>query len=123
MVDSASFVPMRRRRLFWHNLGPSDIDLDSIEVPPLQNFLDSGWSANIENFSTITTNAACQKKEKKYPAVDFDGSECVLNVNELESIFHFGEGFTDNRSLSISRRQKLIRKSWVVPVISYLLDP
>lgn len=122
MIDAASFVPMRRRRLFWHNLGPSDIDLESIEVPPLQTFLDPGRKANIDVLCTITTNGACQKK-KKFPVVDFDGTECVLNVNELERIFHFGEGYTDNGSLSISSRKKLIGKSRVVPVICYLLDP
>lgn len=122
-IDSLSFVPMRRKRLFWHNLGPSDIDLDSVVVPPLQDFLDPGRRANVDILCTITTNGSCQKKKDKYPAVDFNGSQCVLNVNELERIFKFGEGFTDNGTLSISCRKKLIGNSWVIPVIGYILNP
>ena len=123
MVDALSFVPMRRKRLFWHNLGQSDVDLASIEVPPLEDFLDPGRTATVNVVCTITTNSACQKKKDKYPVVDFDGEECLLNVHEQERLFHFGEGFTDNGNLSISRRKKLVGKSWVIPVITYLLNP
>ena len=72
---------------------------------------------------TVTTNSACQRKNGKLPVIDIDGRKCPSNVNELERLFHFGEGFTDNGKLSISRRVKLIGNSWVVPVISYVLNP
>ncbi|KAK3925272.1 DNA (cytosine-5)-methyltransferase 3C [Frankliniella fusca] len=101
IIDALSFVPMRRKRLYWHNLGESGIDLDSLTVPPLEDYLDAGRRANVEFLSTITTNRACQKKGDKLPAVDYNSEDCPLNVNELERIFGFGEGFTDNGSLSI----------------------
>jgi len=123
VVDALSFVPMRRKRLFWHNLGQSDVDLASMEVPPLKDFLDPGRTATVNVLCTITTNSSSQKKEDKYPVVNFDGEVCILNVNEQERLFHFGEGFTDNGNLSVCRRRKLIGKSWVVPVIAYLLKP
>ncbi|XP_034255663.1 DNA (cytosine-5)-methyltransferase 3C-like [Thrips palmi] len=123
VVDALSFVPMRRKMLFWHNLGKSNVDLASMEIPPLEDFLDPGRIATVNMVCTITTNNASQKKKDKCPVVNFDGEECTLNVNELERIFHLGEGFTDNGNLSISRRRKLIGKSWVVPVIACLLNP
>lgn len=122
-IDSLIFVPMRRKRLFWHNLGVSSVDLETLTIEPLQSFMDPGRKANVEFVSTITTNAACQKKKGKLPVIDPEGAECPLNVSELEKLFHFGEGYTDNGALSISRRIKLIGRSWVVPVICYLLDP
>ncbi|KAK3917162.1 DNA (cytosine-5)-methyltransferase 3C [Frankliniella fusca] len=123
VVDAVNFVPMRRKRLFWHNLGESNLDMSLIDVKPLESFIDRGRRANVNIVMTITTNSALHLKKEKRPVIDFDGKETNLNVNEMEKLFEFGEGFTDTGSLSISRRKRLIGKSWVVPVVAYLLHP
>ncbi|KAE8744177.1 hypothetical protein FOCC_FOCC009185 [Frankliniella occidentalis] len=123
VVDATSFVPKKRKRLFWHNLGQSNIDLSSIQVTPLEEFLDSGRTANLDIVMTVTTNSAKNRKKEKRPVIDFDGEECNFNVNEMEKLFEFVEGFTDTGSLSITTRKKLIVNAWVVPVITYLLNP
>ncbi|KAK3929795.1 DNA (cytosine-5)-methyltransferase 3A [Frankliniella fusca] len=123
IVCASSFVPMVRRRIYFHNLPDPDEDHVPRVVLPLQAYLDHEKTANVNILPTVTTNSSNQRKKDKFPVIDEYGEGCLLTVNELEVLFGFESGYTDNGKLSISKRRHLIGLSWVVPVVAHLLQP
>lgn len=52
-----------------------------------------------------------------------DGAGDVPWVTELESVFGFKSHYTDVGDLSICKRQRLIGKSWSVPIVEAIFKP
>ena len=60
-------------------------------------------------------------KLKVLPILE-DGEESALTITEREVLLGFPKHYTDV-GLSLTRRNKLLGRSWSVPVITYLLEP
>uniref|UniRef100_A0A669B518 DNA (cytosine-5-)-methyltransferase n=1 Tax=Oreochromis niloticus TaxID=8128 RepID=A0A669B518_ORENI len=73
---------------------------------------------------TITTrsNSIKQGKDQHFPVL-MNGKEDILWCTELERIFGFPVHYTDVSNMGRGARQKLLGRSWSVPVIRHLFAP
>ncbi|MGH0150298.1 UNVERIFIED_CONTAM: hypothetical protein FKN15_045799 [Acipenser sinensis] len=73
---------------------------------------------------TITTrsNSIKQGKDQHFPVL-MNGKEDILWCTELERIFGFPVHYTDLSNMGRGARQKLLGRSWSVPVIRHLFAP
>ncbi|ROL53232.1 DNA (cytosine-5)-methyltransferase 3B [Anabarilius grahami] len=73
---------------------------------------------------TITTrsNSIKQGKDQHFPVM-MNGKEDILWCTELERIFGFPVHYTDVSNMGRGARQKLLGRSWSVPVIRHLFAP
>lgn len=78
----------------------------------------------LKKVQTITTksNSVRQGKNQLFPVV-MNGKDDVLWCTELERIFGFPAHYTDVSNMGRGARQKLLGKSWSVPVIRHLFAP
>ncbi|XP_010626736.1 DNA (cytosine-5)-methyltransferase 3B isoform X8 [Fukomys damarensis] len=78
----------------------------------------------LKKVQTITTksNSIRQGKNQLFPVV-MNGKEDVLWCTELERIFGFPVHYTDVSNMGRGARQKLLGRSWSVPVIRHLFAP
>ncbi|CDQ60032.1 unnamed protein product [Oncorhynchus mykiss] len=90
----------------------------------LQDCLEPGRTAKYNKVRTITTksNSIRQGKMGSLP-VDFNGKEDYLWCTEMEKIFGFPKHYTDVNNMGRSQRQKVLGRSWSVPVIRHLFAP
>ncbi|KAK5895061.1 hypothetical protein CesoFtcFv8_011684 [Champsocephalus esox] len=126
MIDAIEVSAAHRARYFWGNLpGMSRprcaSGMDKLE---LQDCLDHGRVAKFGKVRTITTrsNSIKQGKDQHFPVM-MNGKEDILWCTELERIFGFPVHYTDVSNMGRGARQRLLGRSWSVPVIRHLFAP
>ncbi|XP_058847009.1 uncharacterized protein LOC117422312 isoform X3 [Acipenser ruthenus] len=126
LIDAVKVSPAHRARNFWGNIPgmnrPLAISLnDKVE---LQACLEHGRIAKFKKVRTITTrpNSIKQGKQEMLPVV-MNGKEDNLWCTELERIFGFPKHYTDVYNMGRGARQKVLGRSWSVPVIRHLFAP
>ncbi|XP_023610138.1 DNA (cytosine-5)-methyltransferase 3B isoform X4 [Myotis lucifugus] len=126
MIDAIKVSAAHRARYFWGNLPGMNRPViasknDKLE---LQDCLEFNRTAKLKKVQTITTksNSIRQGKNQLFPVV-MNGKEDVLWCTELERIFGFPVHYTDVSNMGRGARQKLLGRSWSVPVIRHLFAP
>ncbi|XP_075820005.1 DNA (cytosine-5)-methyltransferase 3C-like [Microtus pennsylvanicus] len=126
MIDAIKVSAAHRARYFWGNLPGMNRPViasknDKLE---LQDCLEFSRTAKLKKVQTITTksNSIRQGKNQLFPVV-MNGQDDVLWCTELERIFGFPAHYTDVSNMGRGARQKLLGKSWSVPVIRHLFAP
>ncbi|CAJ0959467.1 unnamed protein product [Ranitomeya imitator] len=125
-IDASTVSAAHRTRYFWSNLPGINRPLvvTAEDKTTLQDCLEPGRIAKFAKICTITTNrySMRQGKDREYP-VTMNGEEDVLWCTEMERVFGFPPHYTDVGQMSLSSRQKVLGRSWSVPVIRHLLSP
>nr|AAF74515.1 DNA cytosine-specific methyltransferase isoform 1 [Mus musculus]AAF74519.1 DNA cytosine-specific methyltransferase isoform 5 [Mus musculus] len=126
MIDAIKVSAAHRARYFWGNLPGMNRPVmasknDKLE---LQDCLEFSRTAKLKKVQTITTksNSIRQGKNQLFPVV-MNGKDDVLWCTELERIFGFPAHYTDVSNMGRGARQKLLGRSWSVPVIRHLFAP
>uniref|UniRef100_A0A673Y1B9 DNA (cytosine-5-)-methyltransferase n=1 Tax=Salmo trutta TaxID=8032 RepID=A0A673Y1B9_SALTR len=126
LIDAVKVSPAHRARYFWGNLPGMNRPLATslVDKVNLQDCLELGRTAKYNKVRTITTksNSIRQGKMGALP-VDFNGKEDSLWCTEMEKIFGFPKHYTDVNNMGRSQRQKVLGRSWSVPVIRHLFAP
>lgn len=133
VVDAKEISPAHRARYFWGNL--PGMNRPTVPLPGdklcLQDCLEPncGRQAKFTKVQTLTTNANSMLQTKKglfpvqYTGADGQRKEDVLWITEMERLFGLPSHYTDVSNMGRSQRQRLLGKSWSVPVIRHLLSP
>uniref|UniRef100_A0A4W4FVD1 DNA (cytosine-5-)-methyltransferase n=1 Tax=Electrophorus electricus TaxID=8005 RepID=A0A4W4FVD1_ELEEL len=113
MIDAKEVSAAHRARYFWGNL-----------LLDLQDCLEHGRTAKFDKLRTITTrsNSIKQGKDQHFP-VYMNNKEDILWCTEMERVFGFPVHYTDVSNMSRLSRQRLLGRSWSVPVIRHLFAP
>ncbi|XP_031229130.1 DNA (cytosine-5)-methyltransferase 3B [Mastomys coucha] len=126
MIDAIKVSAAHRARYFWGNLPGMNRPViasknDKLE---LQDCLEFSRTAKLKKVQTITTksNSIRQGKNQLFPVV-MNGKDDILWCTELERIFGFPAHYTDVSNMGRGARQKLLGRSWSVPVIRHLFAP
>ncbi|XP_062292706.1 DNA (cytosine-5)-methyltransferase 3A-like isoform X3 [Scomber scombrus] len=127
MIDAKEVSAAHRARYFWGNLPGMSRPLAPMtnDKLDLQECLEHGRTAKFEKLRTITTrsNSVKQGKDEHFP-VYMDNKEDILWCTEMESrVFGFPVHYTDVSNMSRLARQRLLGRSWSVPVIRHLFAP
>ncbi|XP_036388708.1 uncharacterized protein LOC118780367 [Megalops cyprinoides] len=126
LIDAVKVSPAHRARYFWGNLpGMNRPIIASLsDRLHLQDCLETGREAKFTKVRTITTrtNSLKQGKSDIFP-VSMNGKEDNLWITELEKIFGFPKHYTDVNNMNRCQRQKVLGRSWSVPVIRHLFAP
>lgn len=100
--------------------------LDTEQGGELDKVLMPGRRAKVRKVRCVTScpNSLLQGRtpEKKHP-VQMGTDTDTLWIPELEKLFGFPEHYTDVANLPPTRRQKVLGKSWSIPVVRRLLLP
>ncbi|XP_041044668.1 DNA (cytosine-5)-methyltransferase 3A isoform X3 [Carcharodon carcharias] len=131
MIDAKEVSAAHRARYFWGNL-PGMNRL--VKARPLvamyndkldlQTCLEHGRTAKFNKVRTITTrsNSVKQGKDQHFPVL-MNEKEDILWCTEMERVFGFPVHYTDVSNMSRLARQRLLGRSWSVPVIRHLFAP
>ncbi|XP_031229131.1 DNA (cytosine-5)-methyltransferase 3C-like [Mastomys coucha] len=126
MIDAIKVSAAHRARYFWGNLPGMNRPViasrnDKLE---LQDCLEFSRTAKLKKVQTITTrsNSIRQGKNQLFPVV-MNGKDDILWCTEIEKIFGFPAHYTDVSNMGRGTRQKLLGRSWSVPVIRHLFAP
>uniref|UniRef100_A0A8C0YS32 DNA (cytosine-5-)-methyltransferase n=1 Tax=Cyprinus carpio carpio TaxID=630221 RepID=A0A8C0YS32_CYPCA len=126
LIDAVKVSPANRARYFWGNIpGMNRCVTSQKDKLSLQECLDPGRTAKYEKIRTITTRPNILKPgtdDRHYPII-MNGEADSLWITELEKIFGFPKHYTDVKNLGRMQRQRVLGKSWSVPVIRHLLAP
>uniref|UniRef100_A0A8D3E3R2 DNA (cytosine-5-)-methyltransferase n=1 Tax=Scophthalmus maximus TaxID=52904 RepID=A0A8D3E3R2_SCOMX len=126
MIDAKEVSAAHRARYFWGNLPGMSRPLAPMvnDRLDLQECLEHGRTAKFEKLRTITTrsNSVKQGKDEHFP-VFMDNKEDILWCTEMERVFGFPVHYTDVSNMSRLARQRLLGRSWSVPVIRHLFAP
>ncbi|XP_071388538.1 DNA (cytosine-5)-methyltransferase 3A-like isoform X5 [Centroberyx affinis] len=126
MIDAKEVSAAHRARYFWGNLPGMARPLTAManDKLDLQECLEHGRTAKFEKLRTITTrsNSVKQGKDEHFP-VYMDNKEDILWCTEMERVFGFPVHYTDVSNMSRLARQRLLGRSWSVPVIRHLFAP
>uniref|UniRef100_A0A8C1U0P2 DNA (cytosine-5-)-methyltransferase n=1 Tax=Cyprinus carpio TaxID=7962 RepID=A0A8C1U0P2_CYPCA len=127
LIDAVKVSPANRARYFWGNIPGMNrpIVASQKDKLSLQECLDPGRTAKYEKIRTITTRPNILKPgtdDRHYPII-MNGEADSLWITELEKIFGFPKHYTDVKNLGRMQRQRVLGKSWSVPVIRHLLLP
>ncbi|XP_026862820.2 uncharacterized protein LOC113575485 isoform X2 [Electrophorus electricus] len=127
LVDAVKVSPAHRARYFWGNLPGMNrpIIASQNDKLTLQECLENGRKAKFVKVRTITTrtNSLKQGTNDSHFPVSMNGKDDSLWITELEKIFGFPKHYTDVKNMSRMQRQKVLGKSWSVPVIRHLFAP
>ncbi|XP_066500804.1 DNA (cytosine-5-)-methyltransferase 3 beta, duplicate a isoform X2 [Hoplias malabaricus] len=126
MIDAVRVSPAHRARYFWGNLPGMNRPLanSSTDKLELQDCLEVGRVAKFNKVRTITTKSNSIKQGKMGPLpVVMNEKEDYLWCTEMESIFGFPKHYTDVNNMGRGQRQKVLGRSWSVPVIRHLFAP
>ncbi|KAK1805643.1 hypothetical protein P4O66_019928, partial [Electrophorus voltai] len=84
----------------------------------------SDQAVRFDKLRTITTrsNSIKQGKDQHFP-VYMNNKEDILWCTEMERVFGFPVHYTDVSNMSRLSRQRLLGRSWSVPVIRHLFAP
>uniref|UniRef100_A0A8C2X6I4 DNA (cytosine-5-)-methyltransferase n=1 Tax=Cyclopterus lumpus TaxID=8103 RepID=A0A8C2X6I4_CYCLU len=126
LIDAVKVSPAHRARYFWGNLPgmnrPLATSLD--DKVGLQDCLEGGRKALFEKVRTITTKSNSIRQGKMGPLpVTMNGKEDYLWCTEMEQIFGFPKHYTDVNNMGRAQRQRVLGRSWSVPVIRHLFAP
>ncbi|XP_078069152.1 DNA (cytosine-5-)-methyltransferase 3 alpha a isoform X6 [Mustelus asterias] len=131
MIDAKEVSAAHRARYFWGNLPGMNrccqttplvaMYNDKLE---LQTCLEHGRTAKFNKVRTITTrsNSVKQGKDQHFPVL-MNEKEDILWCTEMERVFGFPVHYTDVSNMSRLARQRLLGRSWSVPVIRHLFAP
>uniref|UniRef100_A0A3Q3JY49 DNA (cytosine-5-)-methyltransferase n=1 Tax=Monopterus albus TaxID=43700 RepID=A0A3Q3JY49_MONAL len=126
LIDAVKVSPAHRARYFWGNLPGMNRPLATFldDKVALQDCLEVGRMAKFDKVRTITTksNSIRQGKMGALP-VSMNGKEDYLWCTEMEQIFGFPKHYTDVNNMGRMQRQKVLGRSWSVPVIRHLFAP
>ncbi|XP_058247650.1 DNA (cytosine-5-)-methyltransferase 3 alpha a isoform X5 [Hemibagrus wyckioides] len=129
MIDAKEVSAAHRARYFWGNLPGMNRPLTAMvnDRLDLQDCLEHGRTAKVGEFDklrTITTrsNSIKQGKDQHFP-VYMNNKEDILWCTEMERVFGFPVHYTDVSNMSRLARQRLLGRSWSVPVIRHLFAP
>ncbi|XP_020776185.1 DNA (cytosine-5)-methyltransferase 3A isoform X1 [Boleophthalmus pectinirostris] len=126
MIDAKEVSAAHRARYFWGNLPGMNRPLTAMSTDrlDLQDCLEHGRTAKFDKVRTITTrsNSIKQGKDQHFP-VFMNEKEDILWCTEMERIFGFPVHYTDVSNMSRLSRQRLLGRSWSVPVIRHLFAP
>ncbi|KAJ8412274.1 hypothetical protein AAFF_G00145410 [Aldrovandia affinis] len=126
MIDAIDVSAAHRARYFWGNLPGMNRPLcpSGTDKLQLQDCLEHGRVAKFGKVRTITTrsNSIKQGKDQHFPVI-MNGKEDILWCTEMERIFGFPVHYTDVSNMGRGARQKLLGRSWSVPVIRHLFAP
>ncbi|XP_041828370.1 DNA (cytosine-5)-methyltransferase 3A isoform X5 [Melanotaenia boesemani] len=126
MIDAKEVSAAHRARYFWGNLPGMNRPLTAMctDRLDLQNCLEHGRTAKFDKVRTITTrsNSIKQGKDQHFP-VYMNEKEDILWCTEMERVFGFPVHYTDVSNMSRLARQRLLGRSWSVPVIRHLFAP
>ncbi|XP_020482938.2 DNA (cytosine-5)-methyltransferase 3A isoform X6 [Labrus bergylta] len=126
MIDAKEVSAAHRARYFWGNLPGMNRPLSAMynDRVDLQDCLEHGRTAKFEKVRTITTrsNSIKQGKDQHFP-VNMNEKEDILWCTEMERVFGFPVHYTDVSNMSRLARQRLLGRSWSVPVIRHLFAP
>ncbi|KAM4540395.1 DNA (cytosine-5)-methyltransferase 3A isoform 4-T5 [Fundulus diaphanus] len=126
MIDAKEVSAAHRARYFWGNLPGMNRPLSAMcsDKLDLQDCLEHGRTAKFEKVRTITTrsNSIKQGKDQHFP-VYMNEKEDILWCTEMERLFGFPVHYTDVSNMSRLARQRLLGRSWSVPVIRHLFAP
>ncbi|XP_051729906.1 DNA (cytosine-5-)-methyltransferase 3 alpha a isoform X2 [Ctenopharyngodon idella] len=126
MIDAKEVSAAHRARYFWGNLPGMNRPLTAManDKLDLQDCLEHGRTAKFGKVRTITTrsNSIKQGKDQHYP-VYMNNKEDILWCTEMERVFGFPVHYTDVSNMSRLARQRLLGRSWSVPVIRHLFAP
>ncbi|XP_073708940.1 DNA (cytosine-5)-methyltransferase 3A [Garra rufa] len=126
MIDAKEVSAAHRARYFWGNLPGMNRPLTAMmnDKLDLQECLEHGRTAKFGKVRTITTrsNSIKQGKDQHYP-VYMNNKEDILWCPEMERVFGFPVHYTDVSNMSRLARQRLLGRSWSVPVIRHLFAP
>ncbi|XP_048097329.1 uncharacterized protein LOC125293455 isoform X1 [Alosa alosa] len=126
LIDAVRVSPAHRARCFWGNLPGMNRPIIATQNDKLtlQECLEIGRTAKFTKVRTITTrsNSLKQGPRDLYP-VTMNGKDDNLWITELERIFGFPKHYTDVKNMGRQQRQKVLGKSWSVPVIRHLFAP
>ncbi|XP_027559084.1 DNA (cytosine-5)-methyltransferase 3A, partial [Neopelma chrysocephalum] len=126
MIDAKEVSAAHRARYFWGNLPGMNRPLASTvnDKLELQECLEHGRIAKFSKVRTITTrsNSIKQGKDQHFP-VFMNEKEDILWCTEMERVFGFPVHYTDVSNMSRLARQRLLGRSWSVPVIRHLFAP
>ncbi|XP_023682297.1 DNA (cytosine-5)-methyltransferase 3A isoform X1 [Paramormyrops kingsleyae] len=126
MIDAKDVSAAHRARYFWGNLPGMNRPLTAMtnDKLDLQECLEHGRTAKFGKVRTITTrsNSVKQGKDQHYP-VYMNEKEDILWCSEMERVFGFPVHYTDVSNMSRLARQRLLGRSWSVPVIRHLFAP
>ncbi|KAM6960941.1 DNA (cytosine-5)-methyltransferase 3A [Aplochiton taeniatus] len=126
MIDAKEVSAAHRARYFWGNLPGMNRPLSAMGTDKLdlQDCLEHGRTAKFGKVRTITTrsNSIKQGKDQHFP-VFMNEKEDILWCTEMERVFGFPVHYTDVSNMSRLARQRLLGRSWSVPVIRHLFAP
>uniref|UniRef100_A0A667X883 DNA (cytosine-5-)-methyltransferase n=1 Tax=Myripristis murdjan TaxID=586833 RepID=A0A667X883_9TELE len=129
LIDAVRVSPAHRARYFWGNLPGMNRPLATAldDKVSLQDCLEVGRVATpdqmIKTWSkTLISNSIRQGKMGPLP-VNMNGKEDYLWCTEIEQIFGFPKHYTDVNNMGRGQRQKVLGRSWSVPVIRHLFAP
>uniref|UniRef100_A0A8C7Q950 DNA (cytosine-5-)-methyltransferase n=1 Tax=Oncorhynchus mykiss TaxID=8022 RepID=A0A8C7Q950_ONCMY len=126
MIDAKEVSAAHRARYFWGNLPGMNRPLTAMctDRLDLQECLEHGRTAKFGKVRTITTrsNSIKQGKDQHFP-VFMNEKEDILWCTEMERVFGFPVHYTDVSNMSRLARQRLLGRSWSVPVIRHLFAP
>ncbi|KAK3563061.1 hypothetical protein QTP86_015863, partial [Hemibagrus guttatus] len=126
MIDAKEVSAAHRARYFWGNLPGMNRPLSAMctDKLDLQDCLEHGRTAKFDKVRTITTrsNSIKQGKDQHFP-VYMNDKEDILWCTEMERVFGFPVHYTDVSNMSRLARQRLLGRSWSVPVIRHLFAP
>uniref|UniRef100_UPI00358F6A83 DNA (cytosine-5)-methyltransferase 3A-like isoform X2 n=1 Tax=Myxine glutinosa TaxID=7769 RepID=UPI00358F6A83 len=126
MIDAKEVSAAHRARYFWGNLPGMNRPLvaTAVDKLELQDCLEHGRMARFSKVRTITTrsNSIKQGKDQHFPVM-MNGKEDILWSTEMERIFGFPVHYTDVSNMSRISRQRLLGRSWSVPIIRHLFAP
>ncbi|XP_044066690.1 DNA (cytosine-5-)-methyltransferase 3 beta, duplicate a isoform X2 [Siniperca chuatsi] len=126
LIDAVKVSPAHRARYFWGNLPGMNRPLATAldDKVALQDCLEVGRKAKFDKVRTITTKSNSIRQGKMGPLpVNMNGKEDYLWCTEMEQIFGFPKHYTDVNNMGRMQRQKVLGRSWSVPVIRHLFAP
>uniref|UniRef100_A0A8C1KEZ5 DNA (cytosine-5-)-methyltransferase n=1 Tax=Cyprinus carpio TaxID=7962 RepID=A0A8C1KEZ5_CYPCA len=126
LVDAVKVSPANRARYFWGNIpGMNRCVTSQNDKLTLQECLEPGRTAKYEKVRTITTrpNSLKQGTNDAHFPITMNGKDDNIWITEMEKIFGFPKHYTDVKNLGRMQRQRVLGKSWSVPVIRHLLAP
>ncbi|KAH0619331.1 hypothetical protein JD844_019351 [Phrynosoma platyrhinos] len=119
MIDAVKVSAAHRARYFWGNLPGMNRPLVASKADKLelQDCLEYSRTAKLKKVQTITTksNSIRQGKAQTLPV--------RMNGKDDDLIFGFPLHYTDVSNMGRGARQKLLGRSWSVPVIRHLFAP
>uniref|UniRef100_A0A672RBC9 DNA (cytosine-5-)-methyltransferase n=1 Tax=Sinocyclocheilus grahami TaxID=75366 RepID=A0A672RBC9_SINGR len=127
LVDAVKVSPAHRARYFWGNIPGMNrpIIASQNDKLRLQECLEPGRTAKYEKVRTITTrpNSLKQGTNDAHFPITMNGKDDNIWITEMEKIFGFPKHYTDVKNMGRLQRQRVLGKSWSVPVIRHLLAP